>query len=92
MRVLRFSTLYGSKWVATDEAIQVFVLPVGFQYPLRVEVGCNNLGFNLVCGFSWFQYPLRVEVGCNVSVCLTCRRPSLFQYPLRVEVGCNHTD
>ena len=36
-----------------------------FQYPLRVEVGCNME----IDGVLWtdvrFQYPLRVEVGCN---------------------------
>ena len=37
-----FSTLYGSKWVATrvDPSGSVFV--DWFQYPLRVEVGCNT--------------------------------------------------
>ena len=41
-RAVRFSTLYGSKWVATQA--QFFFGEDGstFQYPLRVEVGCND--------------------------------------------------
>ena len=37
-----FSTLYGSKWVATDYHYPARCGEVGFQYPLRVEVGCNK--------------------------------------------------
>mgnify|MGYP005858823279 CR=1 FL=1 len=37
-----FSTLYGSKWVATEEAAMLSHLASRFQYPLRVEVGCNT--------------------------------------------------
>ena len=38
-----FSTLYGSKWVATWHRGRSFPrFPPGFQYPLRVEVGCNR--------------------------------------------------
>ena len=36
-----FSTLYGSKWVATFTPDGRDCPPVAFQYPLRVEVGCN---------------------------------------------------
>ena len=36
-----------------------------FQYPLRVEVGCNRNNFGMTRSPSPFQYPLRVEVGCN---------------------------
>ena len=36
-----FSTLYGSKWVATRRTIVQRVNFQQFQYPLRVEVGCN---------------------------------------------------
>ena len=37
-----FSTLYGSKWVATRrKTVKKFYLEK-FQYPLRVEVGCND--------------------------------------------------
>ena len=39
--VRSFSTLYGSKWVATRYLVLALVLPAEFQYPLRVEVGCN---------------------------------------------------
>ena len=37
-----FSTLYGSKWVATKSAHEVAGVFDEFQYPLRVEVGCNE--------------------------------------------------
>ena len=60
-----------------------------FQYPLRVEVGCNVIGGSQAFAELSFQYPLRVEVGCNLSsIQLSCQL-FLFQYPLRVEVGCN---
>ena len=36
-----FSTLYGSKWVATQALNTAKGSPLRFQYPLRVEVGCN---------------------------------------------------
>ena len=36
-----------------------------FQYPLRVEVGCNQHGKRCGDNPRKFQYPLRVEVGCN---------------------------
>ena len=36
-----FSTLYGSKWVATYDPAPGGVTNIQFQYPLRVEVGCN---------------------------------------------------
>ena len=39
-----FSTLYGSKWVAT-RSLRTWSAPaLRFQYPLRVEVGCNTNG------------------------------------------------
>ena len=60
-----FSTLYGSKWVATWDSATYQSAPEQFQYPLRVEVGCNfppSLGLFIP---QTFQYPLRVEVGCN---------------------------
>ena len=61
-----FSTLYGSKWVATTARFAYNGFHLKFQYPLRVEVGCNGQEADgVVKGFG-FQYPLRVEVGCNV--------------------------
>ena len=36
-----FSTLYGSKWVATKVSERIAPKLKKFQYPLRVEVGCN---------------------------------------------------
>ena len=36
-----FSTLYGSKWVATYGDHDLCPVIHQFQYPLRVEVGCN---------------------------------------------------
>ena len=39
-----FSTLYGSKWVATEVCWQAVFGKDEFQYPLRVEVGCNHSG------------------------------------------------
>ena len=60
-----FSTLYGSKWVATSDLKLRNSSQNKFQYPLRVEVGCNrNIGSSACRSFG-FQYPLRVEVGCN---------------------------
>ena len=40
-RALGFSTLYGSKWVATWFLARRVETALMFQYPLRVEVGCN---------------------------------------------------
>ena len=37
-----FSTLYGSKWVATRAVSILARFSYKFQYPLRVEVGCNG--------------------------------------------------
>ena len=85
-----FSTLYGSKWVATEKAFPHLLMPrPGFQYPLRVEVGCNALMTCTAALTLAFQYPLRVEVGCNVETTSVDRWTVGFQYPLRVEVGCN---
>ena len=42
-----FSTLYGSKWVATERYGSMNPTKGGFQYPLRVEVGCNARGSQL---------------------------------------------
>ena len=39
-----FSTLYGSKWVATRCTTLARPHCQHFQYPLRVEVGCNSTG------------------------------------------------
>ena len=89
---LCFSTLYGSKWVATRALRLGERTEKEFQYPLRVEVGCNNQRCVLRAKCCAFQYPLRVEVGCNVERAALERGLQLmFQYPLRVEVGCNHT-
>ena len=60
-----FSTLYGSKWVATRACNACAVRQCKFQYPLRVEVGCNVVGLFYESAVQLFQYPLRVEVGCN---------------------------
>ena len=63
--VTSFSTLYGSKWVATGHNATSRRTAIWFQYPLRVEVGCNPIRrIGAVCR-NGFQYPLRVEVGCN---------------------------
>ena len=61
-----FSTLYGSKWVATWLKAYDGSVWSRFQYPLRVEVGCNLPSLAFGVWKSWFQYPLRVEVGCNL--------------------------
>ena len=84
-----FSTLYGSKWVATHQGSLYRSPGEGFQYPLRVEVGCNNMACLRTLTPSRFQYPLRVEVGCNASCKARFHAQYRFQYPLRVEVGCN---
>ena len=60
-----------------------------FQYPLRVEVGCNATISAGGVTYTPFQYPLRVEVGCNPLTTHRQRTRTTFQYPLRVEVGCN---
>ena len=44
---MRFSTLYGSKWVATRGGRNAGNAHYGFQYPLRVEVGCNAAIYGL---------------------------------------------
>ena len=88
--VSRFSTLYGSKWVATEVGQLRGGNNVRFQYPLRVEVGCNLF------------ISVRFVQTDNVSVPSTgrsglqpedarsgLRATAPFQYPLRVEVGCN---
>ena len=88
--LLSFSTLYGSKWVATRPPRPRPHPLVRFQYPLRVEVGCNSQhGHTTVVSHATFQYPLRVEVGCNGMFVWVVQDFALFQYPLRVEVGCN---
>ena len=84
-----FSTLYGSKWVATQLSQIEEHLGIRFQYPLRVEVGCNLPSARHDARHAGFQYPLRVEVGCNTTRRLDSWLPCGFQYPLRVEVGCN---
>ena len=88
---LSFSTLYGSKWVATLEYVCVVEKHASFQYPLRVEVGCNSRVRNLASIVKLFQYPLRVEVGCNTDRDVHTILDYVFQYPLRVEVGCNRS-
>ena len=133
-----FSTLYGSKWVATKTSHPYAGMYLVFQYPLRVEVGCNakqldaasitpdvsvpstgRSGLQLCsaagAGEQYhvsvpstgrsglqrergergekgdkFQYPLRVEVGCNYLCSRKGDAIQEFQYPLRVEVGCNY--
>ena len=65
--VFGFSTLYGSKWVATGKRAGAHRACRKFQYPLRVEVGCNYKYLAPVWENLWFQYPLRVEVGCNLQ-------------------------
>ena len=89
MHPFRFSTLYGSKWVATLPLLSKTKLNFVFQYPLRVEVGCNAKE-GIISGVDpEFQYPLRVEVGCNPTQIEIIMARLGFQYPLRVEVGCN---
>ena len=84
-----FSTLYGSKWVATQRSLGHKLKHQLFQYPLRVEVGCNaNLleaakllfRFSTLYGSKWVA-----TLPSNVMPNPTKE----FQYPLRVEVGCN---
>ena len=61
-RCLGFSTLYGSKWVATGGKLAKSLTSCRFQYPLRVEVGCNvqwratltsRPGFSTLYGSKW---------------------------------------
>ena len=67
-----FSTLYGSKWVATRAAGVGVARILTFQYPLRVEVGCNTSAPMNSDDVAEFQYPLRVEVGCNRRIQEKC--------------------
>ena len=86
----RFSTLYGSKWVATFPKLDPYWCALTFQYPLRVEVGCNQTrevedqfslyGFSTLYGSKWVATQLNG---------LALHPYGVFQYPLRVEVGCN---
>ena len=85
-----FSTLYGSKWVATCNIVKLFT------YRLEVSVpSTGRSGLQLIViarrrkKKKQFQYPLRVEVGCNTTTPRPRIRCPRFQYPLRVEVGCN---
>ena len=64
-----FSTLYGSKWVATKKERYQDDREYKFQYPLRVEVGCNPPnawsrrgcvpGFSTLYGSKWVATPGR---------------------------------
>ena len=76
-----FSTLYGSKWVATIPRMHWDGRRFGFQYPLRVEVGCNTPNRKTHSALSSFQYPLRVEVGCNDVVRWIVLRDNLVSVP-----------
>ena len=85
-----FSTLYGSKWVATSLIACCLNFVFEFQYPLRVEVGCNSwhtqcLDWEIQCfstlyGSKWVATQDRQQRAAKFAQ---------FQYPLRVEVGCN---
>ena len=84
-----FSTLYGSKWVATLLGSGSGCAGTKFQYPLRVEVGCKSMeaqatdkvySFSTLYGSKW----VATKQARKASV-----RFNQFQYPLRVEVGCN---
>ena len=85
-----FSTLYGSKWVATGAALTSTAPRLLFQYPLRVEVGCNmamaaqGKAHTKVSVPSTGRSGLQPHLFASSSCCVTG-----FQYPLRVEVGCN---
>ena len=87
--VWSFSTLYGSKWVATLMPLRAIALWSGFstlygsKWVATVHPGIGALALPK------FQYPLRVEVGCNQGVSGDPTPSAKFQYPLRVEVGCN---
>ena len=85
-----FSTLYGSKWVATGRKRTIVGKRPMFQYPLRVEVGCNAefsfhdgsvKSFSTLYGSKWVATFTARDAGQHTFE---------FQYPLRVEVGCNH--
>ena len=91
--VKSFSTLYGSKWVATCVPGRRRNSASGFQYPLRVEVGCNvnavrsalvaPLSFSTLYGSKWVATSSSAHHALSMAL--------KFQYPLRVEVGCNTT-
>ena len=85
-----FSTLYGSKWVATTLWKMNRVQHFWFQYPLRVEVGCNAAQHT---GLARHDFRFSTLYGSKWVATLDVRdsraRKCGFQYPLRVEVGCN---
>ena len=89
MYMSRFSTLYGSKWVATRGLRRALKVHRRVSVP---STGRSGLQLKLASGLlasKTFQYPLRVEVGCNRTGVRSRTGTPKFQYPLRVEVGCN---
>ena len=86
---MSFSTLYGSKWVATTCCPKnaagrgSFSTLYGSKWVATLAVPLHG------ARYLTFQYPLRVEVGCNLTTNSEYIHPCVFQYPLRVEVGCN---
>ena len=63
-----------------------------FQYPLRVEVGCNADSPAAVPGDVYVSVPSTGRSGLQPAPLLELEAGSRFQYPLRVEVGCNTVD
>ena len=84
-----FSTLYGSKWVATQLDLGKHTMPSTFQYPLRVEVGCNLSMAQGQPTRAYVSVPSTGRSGLQVRYSSVSGRFGVFQYPLRVEVGCN---
>ena len=85
-----FSTLYGSKWVATLLAGDLDTANDFVSVPSTGRSGLQQVkNRRRNCQKKWFQYPLRVEVGCNPVPEPPADHVAMFQYPLRVEVGCN---
>ena len=87
--ILCFSTLYGSKWVAIVVSSAWGALCKKFQYPLRVEVGCNHSSGADALKTLQVSVPSTGRSGLQAGKCALNLRVFTFQYPLRVEVGCN---
>ena len=67
-----FSTLYGSKWVATSAAHDARTFAFRVSVPSTGRSGLQRqVRIASKCAVAQFQYPLRVEVGCN-EVAATC--------------------
>ena len=76
-----FSTLYGSKWVATASDVSAAMRFSRFQYPLRVEVGCNLEGVEQPDSPAQVSVPSTGRSGLQRHSCWGCWKKSLVSVP-----------